>query len=108
MTPRNLMKPPEPGDLVFYSHPDWGPSKGRALTPPQDHGDGPVLLVQDLAPEGAREWWPLASLVVIARAPVRPVLKEDGLIPCSECGRRCDPLGLLAGICGECDPEEVS
>jgi hypothetical protein len=28
------------------------------------------------------------------------------LQPCATCGRRVGPLGLLHGVCGECDPKE--
>lgn len=31
--------------------------------------------------------------------------RADGLCPCQGCGRGVGPLGLLDGLCCECDPE---
>lgn len=35
----------------------------------------------------------------------RHTLRPDGLCPCQGCGRGVGPLGLLDGLCQECDPE---
>jgi hypothetical protein len=48
------------GDVVRYDHPDWGPVRGRVLAEPDEEGR---VLVQDLSPNGAREWWPVADVV---------------------------------------------
>lgn len=60
----------EVGDIVQYMHPDWGAVVGRVLQVDGAPGkvrawDGPqqMILVQDQAPDGAREWWPLADCV---------------------------------------------
>ncbi len=50
-----------PGTIVHYDHPSWGPCRGRVL-----RVDGDRVLVQDLAPNGAREWWPLAGVRVVS------------------------------------------
>lgn len=39
--------------VITYNHPDWGPSTGTVLA--NDAPDGRIL-VQDHAPNGAREW----------------------------------------------------
>lgn len=46
------------GDVVEYDHPDWGLCRGRVL----DHPSDDEVLVQDLAPNGARERWPLSAI----------------------------------------------
>lgn len=47
------------GAIVRYNHPSWGPSRGRVLA--LDGRPG-FVLVQDLAPNGAREWWPVTEI----------------------------------------------
>jgi len=42
---------PKPGTIVHYTHPDWGPSRARVLYATEGR-----VLVQDLSPDGAREW----------------------------------------------------
>lgn len=50
-----------PGMVVRYLHPSWGPSRGRVL---RVDGEPGRVLVQDLAPNGAREWWPTGECEV--------------------------------------------
>ena len=45
------------GDVVAYDCPTWGPSRGRVLAV-----FGREVLVQDLAPDGAREYWPRGEI----------------------------------------------
>lgn len=47
------------GQVVAYTHPAWGDCRGLVLVATPSR-----LLVQDLAPTGAREWVPLAWLNV--------------------------------------------
>ncbi len=57
----------KPGTIVAYTHPDWGHARGRVL-----RGNRPgLVLVQDLSPNGAREWWP-SDKVESKRPPGRP------------------------------------
>jgi hypothetical protein len=47
------------GQRVEYpDHPDWGRCFGTVI-----RVEGDRVLVQDLSPNGAREWWPLAKVV---------------------------------------------
>ncbi|HYF26550.1 MAG TPA: hypothetical protein VD931_12495 [Baekduia sp.] len=57
---RALLALPAPGTIVQYNHPSWGPACGEVL-----RVDGPHVLVQDQAPNGAREWWPVAEIIVV-------------------------------------------
>jgi hypothetical protein len=47
--------------VVRYAHPSWGTSRGRVL---RVDGEPGRVLVQDLAPTGAREWWPAGECEV--------------------------------------------
>lgn len=47
--------------IVGYDHPYWGPCRGKVLA-----AAGDKLLVQDLFPGGAREYWPVADVTVDA------------------------------------------
>ena len=53
-----------PNDIVLYNHPDWGRVRGRVIRiEPNDLRNGRLeALCQDLAPNGGREWWPVAQL----------------------------------------------
>lgn len=48
------------GNVVAYDCPVFGPSRGRVLTVQTGS-----VLVQDLHPEGAREYWPRGSITVL-------------------------------------------
>lgn len=57
------MNTPTADAIVRYHHPTWGAVRGRVL----DAGVvREAVLVQDLSPAGAREWWPVAALTVEA------------------------------------------
>lgn len=47
--------------LVRYDHPAWGACLGRVL---RTDGKPGYVLVQDLASNGAREWWPAGECEV--------------------------------------------
>lgn len=51
------------GDRVQYRHPSWGLACGQVLRVGGERGPGDArtLLVNDLGPSGAREWWPVAE-----------------------------------------------
>jgi len=59
------------GARVAYRHPSWGDVTGTVLEGQVRVMDneggkpGPSLLVQDLSPNGAREWWPVSGLTVL-------------------------------------------
>jgi hypothetical protein len=55
------VSPLRPGMVVRYAHPSWGTSRGRVL---RVDGEPGRVLVQDLAPTGAREWWPAGECEV--------------------------------------------
>lgn len=56
----------ERGDLVEYNSPSWGLVRGTVL-----NVAGPRALCQDHAEHGAREWWPVAEIRLLERAPTR-------------------------------------
>lgn len=45
------------GDVVVFAHPDWGRVRGKILVIMRTR-----VLVQDLSPHGAREWWPIGEV----------------------------------------------
>lgn len=68
MTPAEVLAV---GDLVLWPGCPWGVAKGKVL---RTDGEPGRVLVQDLHPHGAREWWPVDGLALL---PPDPELDDE-------------------------------